>query len=54
MNYVILSVTGLKAVMFIFDMVLRLRKCYVPTVGMLCFACDSPDCELLFTKIEVG
>lgn len=35
-----------EAVMFIFDKVLRFRKHYVPIVGMLCFAYDSPDCEL--------
>jgi hypothetical protein len=34
--------------MFILDMVLSLGKCYVPTITMLRFACDSPDNELLF------
>jgi hypothetical protein len=53
-NCTVQTGTKLKAVMFIFGMVLHIRKHYVPIVVMLCSACDSPDCELLFTKIEVG
>lgn len=53
-NCAVQAGTKLKAVMFILDMVLHLRKHYVPIVVMLFSACDSPDCELLFAKIEVG